>query len=143
MSHGVQVNERTGNTAVVIQFETEQGSIRGYFYLTEKAAEHTCRKLMAIGYQGDDLGEIANGQVMVGMECVIEVQLEVGQDGQQRDRVSFVHPKGWTGNGAGAGVKSSDNAAANIRRFNALWKCVKERGAAANGAGSSEEVPFH
>lgn len=134
--HGVQANERTGNMAVIVQYETAEGTIRGYFYLTDKAAPHTMKKLAAMGYNSDSLSDLANGQVMVGNRCIIEVQHEVGQDGQQRDRVAFVHPEGWTGNE----IKSNKIAAANIKRFDALWK--KERGAVA-AATPVEEEPFN
>lgn len=132
---------KNGTPSLTVAFQTDEGMIRGWFYMTDKAAQHTIKKIRAMGYTGDDLRELGNGMCIRGNACVIEIQHEVGQDGQQRDRVAFVHPVGYKpGNG---GVKNSDAAAANVARFNALLKkepTVAPAGSSATGEVS--EVPF-
>ena len=110
-----------GTPQIAVKFETKEGDITGWFALTDKAAEYTIKKLRAMGFQGDDLKQINDGQCIVGNQCNIVVAHEE-YNGTTNARVKFVNPLGVTG---GADITASDGAAANARRFNALLRQEK------------------
>jgi len=135
IAHGWD-ESKTGTPSLKVRFESGEGQLTGWFYMTDKAAPHTIKKIRAMGYTGNDLRELGNGQVLVGNRCVIEVEHEVGNDNVQRAKVAFVNPAGYV-----PGVKNSENAQANITRFNALLK--SEPTVAPAGSKAVEEEPFH
>jgi len=102
------------------QFHTDAGQITGYFYLTNDAAEHTIKKIRAMGYQGDDLRLLSDGQALFKNLCQITVQHDENE-GKIYPKVGFVNPFGHQ-----AGPKNDDVVAANAKRFNALLKSVSK-----------------
>jgi len=105
-----------GTPQVAVKFETSEGEITGWFALTDKAAEYTVEKLRAMGFQGDDLSQINDGQCMVGNQCNLVIEHDEYKD-KVNARIKFVNPLGVSG---GTDLAASDSAAANARRFNAL-----------------------
>lgn len=100
------------------QFHTDAGQITGYFYLTNDAAEHTIKKIRAMGFQGSDLRDLADGQALYKNLCQIVVEHDEYQ-GKIYPKVGFVNPFGHV-----AGPKNDDVVAANAKRFNALLKNI-------------------
>jgi len=137
LDHGYS-KSKTGTDTLVVRFETEHGLVNGYFYLTHKAAEGTIRKIRAMGFAGDDLGELADGAELRGNRC--QVQVEHSDYGEQTTaRVGWVYPIGYT-----PGVQRDAEAAAAVKQFNAvLRKEPKQDGAAtpAPVGGSDGDVP--
>jgi len=114
--HAYQTSSR-GTATLAVQFETDEGEIRGFFALSDKAAEHTIRKIRAMGYEGDDLGELADGNVLRGNACQIDVEHDDTYDGTMRDKVSWVHPADYV-----PGMQRDEATAVNVKKFNALLK---------------------
>lgn len=106
----------TGAEQFFTQFQTEHGTIVGYFFLTDKAAEHTMKKIRAMGYQGGDLSALADGRELRGHQCSITIDHEI-YEGKTQAKVGWVNQLGETGI-----VERCDVTAANARRFNALLK---------------------
>lgn len=116
---------KNGTDQINVRFNTEHGSVGGFFFLTDKAAEWTMKKLAAMGFTGDSLADLNNGAID-GNECVVVVKHEE-YNGEVKAKVDGVFKVG------GGGVKKEEGAAANAKRFDALWKKVREE---------TEEVPF-
>lgn len=115
--HAIQV-ATTGTEQLCVKFETEFGVLWAWFAFTEAAAPHTIKKIRAMGYAGDDIGELADGVVLVGNKCEVTVKHEMGQDGRPRAKVSWVAPEG------GERMVSDDRAAQAVRKYNALLRSV-------------------
>lgn len=116
---------KNGTDQVNVRFQTEHGSVSGFFFLTDKAIEWTMKKLVAMGFTGDSLADLNNGAID-GNECTITVKHEE-YNNEVKAKVDGVFKVG------GGGVKKEEGAAANAKRFDALWKKVREE---------TEEVPF-
>lgn len=115
VDHGYS-ETKAGTPQFTVQFSTESGTIAGFFAMTDKAIEHTIKKIRAMGYEGDDLDDLADGTVLKGCYCSIQVTHET-YNGQISAKVGWVNPDGYT-----PGIKKSASAAANARRFNSLLK---------------------
>jgi hypothetical protein len=100
-----------------VKFETSEGNIAGWFSFTDKAAQHTVKKIRNIGYQGDNIEQLNDGVSMRGMLCSIVVEHEE-YDGKTRAKVAFVNRLGDTG----GSLDRDDAAARNAARFNALLR---------------------
>lgn len=123
----------TGTPQFTVKFQTEHGHVNGYFPMTDRAAEHTLRKIRAMGYEGDDLDDLADGSVLKGCFCQIQVTHET-HNGKTSAKVGFVDPDGYV-----PGVKKSAGAAANARRFNGLLKKITT---STTSAGDDSKPPF-
>lgn len=128
LDHGFS-ESTTGTPQFTTVFETEHGRITGFFALTDKAAEHTLKKIRAMGYEGDDLSDLEDGDVLRGCYCTIQVVHEP-YNGRTTAKVGFVNPDGWE-----PGIKKSAAAAAVARRFNSLLKKTT------NGNGKTDDKP--
>ena len=115
VDHGFS-ESTTGNPQFSVQFRTEHDTISGYFSMTDKAIEHTIKKIRAMGYEGDDLADLEDGTVLKGCFCSIQITHET-YNGQVSAKVGWVNPDGYV-----PGIKKSASAAANARRFNSLLK---------------------
>jgi len=109
----------------------EFGNVFGNFYLTGAAAEQTIDKIAAMGFNGDDLQELADGTKLRGNVVQITVEHDEYND-NVRARIGFVNP-----NNAIVGPTHDEKAAQNAKQFNALWK--KRRPTAPS---ADDEVPF-
>jgi hypothetical protein len=127
MEHAIQTAS-TGTDQLAVRFETEYGSLWAWYAFTEDAAPHTVKKIRAMGYQGDDIGELADGIVLVGNECEVTVKHEMGRDGRPRAKVTRVSPPG------GDKMVSDERATQAVRKYNALLRSVPPR--------AKEDVPF-
>jgi hypothetical protein len=127
---------KSGNDQFVVRFQTKHGSIASYFSLSDKAADWTVEKIRAMGYEGDDMGALADGTALRGRFCMIEVRHEE-YGGRMRAKVAFVNPDGWE-----PGIQRSEDAAVNAKRFNALLKRKPKpepRAAGGSLAGTDED----
>jgi hypothetical protein len=96
------------------------GEITGFFYMTEKSAEYTVQKVRAMGYEGDDLRDLAKvPPILQGRMVKITVEHREYQ-GEMRDSVASVYPEDWE-----PGLKKDAEAATNVARFNALLRKEK------------------
>lgn len=128
--HGYMPTKDGSGMQFFAKFNTNDGKvITGFFALSGGAAEHTLKRIRAMGYNGDDMNELTEGNVLIGNECEIEVKHETWQ-GKERAKVVWVDPKG------GAQVKRLE-AGANIAKFNALLKKTPIV------TGDPVEEPFH
>lgn len=110
----------TGTMQFWVKYQTESGEIVGFFAMTDKAVEYTAEKVKAMGYQGGDWRELADGSALRGAECMIEVREHTNpNNGVTRNQVNAV----WPVDGEKPGrLSHADPAAANVARFNAVLK---------------------
>jgi hypothetical protein len=132
VDHGISPGKK--GSQVVVQFDCEAGIILGYFSLTDKSAEYTVNKIRAMGFQGDDLQQLNDGECIKGNLCEIQINHETFE-GVERAKVGFVNPYGQQG-----GVRHDDEAAANVVRFNALLK--KEPKVDISDMPAADDLPF-
>lgn len=131
IEHGFS-SAKTGTPQFWARLETSEGEITGYFALTDKSAQYTVEKIQAMGYQGHDLGELAEGNLLAGNECSITVEHSEYQ-GRVNAKIAFVHPKGH------APEQQRDaSAASKARMFNALLG----RSGATGAAAPDDVLPF-
>lgn len=97
------------------KFKTDEGHITGFFSLTHKSAQYTIQKIRAMGFQGDDLMSLNDGNELAGNRVTITVDHEVYQD-KKRAKVGWVNALGDTG----LDLEHDEKAARNARHFNAL-----------------------
>jgi len=118
--HGIGESKHSGTPQVIVKFSTVtpsgHDSIWGYFPLTERAAQYTVDKLRAMGFTGNNIEEINDGQCMRGNGCSITVTHEK-YNGKLYPRVQFVNAAGER---QAREIKRSKAAAAKARMFNAL-----------------------
>ena len=114
-NHGYSMTS-TGTHQFWVQFETKAGSLRGFFFLSDKAIEHTIAKIRAMGYDGDNLEELADGTRLAGLMCLVTVEHD-NYNGKTSAKVSFVDA--W---GTQRGAKRDNEVAAKVKMFNALLK---------------------
>ena len=130
----------TGTVQLGIVFQTSEGIITAYLPFTDAAAEYSLKKVAAIGYTGA-LEDLNNGEAMVGMKCKITVEHEEDLNGELREKVAWINPLDYEG-----GLKRSDKAAANVKRFNALFKKIANKQPVASAAGGDglddADIPF-
>lgn len=119
MDHGFS-SAKTGTYQFWAVFETESGQITGYFPLTEQAADGSIKKIAAMGYNGSDLAELADGDMLKGCCCVITVKHDVW-NGETRDKVAWVNPEGWV-----PGPQRDESVAANVSKFNGLLAKIQQ-----------------
>lgn len=117
LDHGFSETQ-SGTPQFVVKFRTEHDTINGYFAMTDRAIEHTIKKIRAMGYEGDDLSDLEDGALLRGLFCSIQVTHDT-YNGQVSAKVGWVNPDGYT-----PGVKKSAAAAANAKRFNSLLKKI-------------------
>ena len=127
LDHGFS-EAKTGTPQFWAVFETEVGNITGFFPLTEKAAESSLQKIVGMGYTGSNLGELADGQMLLGLCCVVTVKHDTWQ-GETRDKIAWVNPVGWE-----PGPKRDENVAVNVSKFNGLMAKIQ--------AGKTSDLPF-
>ena len=113
-------------------FKTEQGQVRGTFWLTEKSAEHTMTRIRDMGYEGDHLAGLADGTALVGKLVQITVEHDEN-DGKTYANVGFVNA-----NNAIMGPTHDESVAASMSAFDALWR--KKRGNVESM--NDDDVPF-
>lgn len=127
MDHGFGPKEgETGTPYLSVQFKLETmdthedaGTITAWLYLSDKAIEHTAKKLRAIGYVGTSSEELADGTKLRGLRCQVTVKNEV-YEGKLRSKVEWINPENYV-----PGVVKSEAAAkANSRRLDTLLKTI-------------------
>jgi hypothetical protein len=106
-----------------LNFETDEGSIAGRVYLSDKAFE---RSLGVLKECFDFDGNFENLKPLVGQECSITTEFEDDQEGNPRLRVKWINPKG--------GPKMDPNAKQSLAA-----KLSAKAGFAGNG-GSGEDT---
>ena len=124
ITHGFTTTMK-GADQLAIEFETSEGKVTAYLALTDKAAQYSIDKIRAIGFCGDDMGQLADGTAMAGMQCTIEIQHET-YNGKVLARVGWIYPAGETGHGNG--IKRDAGAALKAQAFNALLAKAKKIG---------------
>lgn len=93
---GVELGEaKTGTPFMQLNFETEEGSIAGRLYFSEKAFDRSLNTLKeAFGFDGD----FNNLDPLKGQECSITTEFEKFEmdNGEEKDvlRVKWINPKG-------------------------------------------------
>jgi hypothetical protein len=113
------------------------GEITGFFYMTDAAAEYTVQKIRAMGFEGDDLRDLAKvPPILQGRMVKISVEHRQYQ-GEMRDSVASVYPEDWE-----PGLKKDAEAATNVARFNALLKKHQPVNQGKATEKQDEEVPF-
>ncbi|KAF0156247.1 MAG: hypothetical protein FD189_1052 [Elusimicrobia bacterium] len=122
LDHGFSKSRKVKTDQFVVNFQTPEGKITGFFAMTDSAIEYTIEKIRAMGFEGADLGLLADGTALRGAKCQIVVKHEVwlvekGGDGQTRAKVDGVWPLGYE-----PGIQRDEAAVANVKRFNALLK---------------------
>ncbi len=139
LDHGFGPKEGDeGSPYISVQFDLETmdthesaGKITAWLYLSDKAIEHTAKKLRAIGYVGNDSDELADGTKLRGMRAQVTVKNEV-YEGKSRAKVSWIDPENFV---PGV-VKSEASAKANARRLDTLLKTVPATDR------SGDKIPF-
>jgi hypothetical protein len=142
LDHGFAKTD-SGTNYFAVKFATllegeKVGEITGFFYLTDKAAEFTIQKIRAMGYEGDDLRDLAKvPPILQGRTVKISVEHHEYK-GEMRDQVASVYPEDWE-----PGLKKDDEAAVNVARFNALLKKEKPAVSQKKAAGAeNDDIPF-
>lgn len=105
----------TNTTQLMVRFETQHGSIVGYFSFSDAAVEYTIEKIRNMGFQGDDLDAL-NGDCLIGNKCSIVVDHEE-YNGQMKAKVKFVNAFGQSRE-----FKRDAAAAAKAKMFNGLLR---------------------
>ena len=116
VDHGFGSSKNTKSPQFVVSFQTDEGPITGFFSMTDKAIEYTLEKIRNMGFDGADLGLLADGTALRGSRCQIVVKHETWE-GVTRAKIDGVWPIGHV-----PGIQRDEAAAANVRRFNALLK---------------------
>jgi len=111
LSHYVDEGQNTPTPYLAVKFQTTQGHVTGFFYLSDRAIEHSMKKIIAMGYTGASMSDL-NGDNMVGNKCVIKVSQEEYQ-GTMRAKVGWVYPEGWEPGG-------NDDVAKALTKFDGL-----------------------
>ena len=95
-------------------------------WLSDKCIDRTCATLREIGYEGNSLGPINEGQVLVGAECEVSTEFE-DYNGESREKVRFVNR---AGNYASRGVKPMDanQASAVAAKYDRFLKNTPKAG---------------
>ena len=121
-------------------------------WLSDKAIENTCKTLRDIGFNSDNMQDLNDSGVMVGVE--VEITTEDDEyNGQVREKVKFMNA---SGSFAKRGVKPMDSnqAKALAAKYNMALKNAQKKGAPAqakpkNGtvdandyASPDEDLPF-
>lgn len=76
---------------IVVRFQTNTGGeIEGWFCLSEASLPYTIEKLDNLGWNGDNIEDLDNTDVLVGAPCFIVVGDEE-YDGKMRTKVKFVN----------------------------------------------------
>ena len=131
----------TGTQQFWVEFKTGEGLIIGYFPLTDRAVEGTLKKIRTMGFQGEDLALLADGNELFGNWVDITVDHEEYK-GKVQAKVGYVNAVG-----AQIGPKNNPKAAIEVAKaFNALLRKtakvmpVKERPQEARAV--EAEAPF-
>lgn len=130
IDHGT-FEANTGTLQLGIMFKTEAGKVAAYLPFTDRAIEHTLKKVAAIGYSGPL--ENLNDGVMIGMKCKITVEHETDQNNELKDKVSWINPVDYEG-----GIKKSQDAALKLKKFNAMFA----KHAPAPVVSDESDIPF-
>lgn len=121
LDHGIG-ETKNGNPQVMVLFETEKGTIFGYFVLTDEAAKWTLEKVRNMGFMGDDLMQLNQEGLLAGNKCDITVDHETYDDKLQA-KVGWVNRVGE----APGTVDRDPVAAKNAKRYNAMLKKMKPK----------------
>ena len=105
-------------------FKTDHGELQGYFYLTDKSAQFTMEKLVHMGLPaGSDWDQavagLESGELLQGNLVQLEVESD-SYSGTPRPKVKTVRSNNYEG-----GHRRSETAAANVKKFGALWRKTK------------------
>jgi hypothetical protein len=92
----------TNKTQIAVGFENEDGQhITWYGYFTPAALPYTVEKLEACGWNraatDNDICAALDSGALIGTEVRITVELETGQDGKDRHKVSWINKPGSGG----------------------------------------------
>jgi methenyltetrahydromethanopterin cyclohydrolase len=118
VDHGYSI-AKTGTHQFWVRFETApEQTIIGYFFLSERAIENTIKKIRDMGYDGDDLEQLADGTRLAGCMVGITVDHESYQ-GHEQAKVGFVNRYGESRE-----AKRDESVAVKVKMFNALLKAA-------------------
>ena len=117
--HGYNV-AKTGTPQLWVAYQTGEGTITAFLAITDKTAERVVKSIRAMGFQGDDMDALADGQQLRGNSCCITIRHE-SYNGETQAKVAFIDPYGSEAVGAKR-LAPAEVAASNVRRFNALLK---------------------
>jgi len=120
VDHGFD-ESKNGTLYFWARFETpeadEFGSLIGRFYLSDKAAEYTIEKIIAMGFTGETLKELADGTLLNGNLCQITVAAKNDEGYAPSVEVKFVNENYSTG-----GMTHDEEASLKAKNFDALFK---------------------
>jgi|GEM_PF-3776349 len=132
VDHGITETKAGDPQATVrFSFETSDGTRELTYFgsFKEKAVEHTIKALVACGLQGNNPG----GDLKIGQEVSIVVEISESQDGKDRNVVRWVNPLG----GIQKKMEAS-KAKAMLERFSGAVMAFKDQ----NGVGPKNEAPM-
>ena len=144
IEHCIGASRGKGTPQIVVRFKTEHGSIVGYFALTPKAESYTMDKVLAMGFKGNEIEQINDGECLRGNHCDIFVKHEEYQ-GKTSACVAYVDPPGMGGRGTGEKLAGDDKAAKEASQYNAALHQARQRlqSAEANdGAQAATNEPY-
>jgi len=144
LDHGFGT-KKNGKGYYWTKFSTGNGEseIVGFFSLTDAAAPYTVDKIKAMGYDGRNMLDLADGTLLRDAECVIVVDHNEGSDGKVRAEVGWVYKAGSSG-----GLQHNEDAAANASQYNHLFgpAAVAETTGGAldtfDPAAADDDIPF-
>jgi len=118
VDHGYSIT-KSGTHQLWVRFETApEQTIVGYFFLSERAVENTIKKIRDMGYDGDDLEQLADGTRLAGCMCGITVEHD-SYNGHKQAKVGFVNRYGESRE-----AKRDESVAIKVKMFNALLKAA-------------------
>jgi len=146
LEHGLG-KASTGTECFEVKFQTDAGTITGWFYLTEGSKDYTIEKALAMGFSGDSLKELG-GDCLVGNVCEIVIQNDT-YNGKTGPKVQFVNRIGE----GGRGVKNDPDVAASIaKQFDCILRekkktlgvtsAPKKPRSDTDGACDPDDIPF-
>ena len=129
VEHGFTKSSRKGTPGLWVKFHVPNvGDITQTFWITEGTAAAFMGKLKTMGFTGEDLKLLGDGECLAGNVVQIDVQ-ETEFEGRKRFEVAWVNENNYA-----PGPRSDNSVASSVSAFNALWQKM--------AAGSTEEPPF-
>lgn len=133
--HGLSTSS-TGNPQLWVKFETEHGTINGWFAMTDRAIQYTVEKVRNMGFDGHNFADLnKEPAILAGKEVTITVSNEEYK-GKIRAKVQFVDSP----DSDGGKPKKDDDAAKAASRFDALLR--KDAKAKKPTREPGDDVPF-
>lgn len=121
VSHAFNTTKK-GAAKFQVLFATELNQeINGNFYLSQKAAPYTMEKIRIMGYQGDDLNELAkNEYLLANNECTVTIKHETYTHEETCETKTSAKVDGvWP---IGSGFKPKSETLPQLGKLNALLR---------------------